>query len=129
VSHPLRKPDSAKIITQTNTSITQKPAGYETETKEQNKLPVDGDRRVEGPIKPLPDPATYVDGDQDSIGSPQGGVEGRSRSPSLPEIVCFITQHVISVLQAKQPRFQLPTVGDTLLSTKQQRKKDSRKIT
>jgi hypothetical protein len=98
--------------------VTQKPAGYETKAKEQNKLPVDGDGRVEGPIKPLPDPATYVDGDQNSIGSPQGGVEGRSRSPSLPEIVCFITQHVISVLKAKQQRFQLPTVGDTLLSAK-----------
>jgi hypothetical protein len=85
--------------------------------KDQSKLPVDGDRRVEGPIKPLPDTATYVDGDQYRIGSPQGGAEGRSRTPSLPEIVRFIAQHVVSVLQAKQPRLQLPTVGDALLST------------
>jgi hypothetical protein len=96
--------------------------------KEQNKLPVDGDRRVEGPIKPLPDTATYVDGDQDSIGSPQGGVEGRSRTPSLPEIIRFVTQHVISVLQAKQPRLQFPTVGDALLSTNNNIRKIQEKL-
>ncbi len=78
--------------------------------------PVNRDGRTEGSIEALPHASAQVHGDQHRIRVPQGGSKSRVRASDLPEVVRLITENVIGVLEAKQPRLQLPAVGNTLLN-------------